>query len=277
MSEMPQNEGGSSIVRNILLVLAGIYIIASVVFVVQIFSRIDDLERKQTAAQEELTRKIADSESQSRASIGVLAGQIGITRQDLAKRATVLQRKEKAMETRLSAQEEQTKQQIGAVSGEVSGVRTDVVKVKDDVTATRSDLEATKAKLEHAIGDLNRASELIATNHDELEILKHRGDRNYYEFTLKKGKDATRLATVGLQLKKTDAKKSKFTLYVLADDKKIEKKDRTVNEPLQFYTGREHNLFEVVVNTVDKNAISGYLATPKTIAANAGLQQPRTN
>jgi len=277
MSEMPQNEGGSSIVRNILLVLAGIYIIASVVFVVQIFSRIDDLERKQAAAQEELTRKIADSESQSRASIGVLAGQIGITRQDLAKRATVLQRKEKAMETRLSAQEEQTKQQIGAVSGEVSGVRTDVVKVKDDVTATRSDLEATKAKLEHAIGDLNRASELIATNHDELEILKHRGDRNYYEFTLKKGKDATRLATVGLQLKKTDAKKSKFTLYVLADDKKIEKKDRTVNEPLQFYTGREHNLFEVVVNTVDKNAISGYLATPKTIAANAGLQQPRTN
>ena len=277
MSEMPQNEGGSSIVRNILLVLAGIYIIASVVFVVQIFSRIDDLERKQAAAQEELTRKIADSESQSRASIGVLAGQIGITRQDLAKRATVLQRKEKAMETRLSAQEEQTKQQIGAVSGEVSGVRTDVVKVKDDVTATRSDLEATKAKLEHAIGDLNRASELIATNHDELEILKHRGDRNYYEFTLKKGKDATRLATVGLQLKKTDAKKSKFTLYVLADDKKIEKKDRTVNEPLQFYTGREHNLFEVVVNTVDKNAISGYLATPKTIAANTELQQPRTN
>jgi len=277
MSEMPQNEGGSSTVRNILLVLAGIYIIASVVFVVQIFSRIDDLERKQAAAQEELARKIADGESQSRASIGVLAGQIGMTRQDLAKRASVLQHKEKAIETRLSAQEEQTKQQIGAVSGEVSGVRTDVGKVKDDVTATRSDLEATKAKLEHAIGDLNRASELIATNHDELEILKHRGDRNYYEFTLKKGKDATRLATVGLQLKKTDAKKSKFTLYVLADDKKIEKKDRTVNEPLQFYTGREHNLFEVVINTVDKNEISGYLATPKTVAANAGLQQPRTN
>src|SRR5438874_3344853 len=277
MSEMPQNEGGSAIVRNILLVLAGIYIIASVVSVVQIFSRIDDLERKQAAAQEELARKLADSERQTRASTGTLAEQIGMTRQDLAKRATALQRKEKAIETRLSAQEEQTKQQIGAVSGEVSGVRTDVGKVKDDVTATRSDLEATKAKLEHAIGDLNRASELIATNHDELEILKHRGDRNYYEFTLKKGKDATRLATVGLQLKKTDAKKSKFTLYVMADDKKIEKKDRTVNEPLQFYTGREHNLFEVVVNTVDKNQISGYLATPKTVAANTGLQQPRTN
>lgn len=276
MSEIPQNEGGSSTVRNILLVLAGIYIIASVVFVVQVFSRIDDLERKQVAAQEELARKMADSESQTRASVGVLAEQIGITRQDLAKRAAALQRKEQVIESRLSAQEEQTKQQLGAVSGEVSGVRSDVGKVRDDVTATRSDLEATKAKLEHAIGDLNRASELIATNHDELEVLKHRGDRNYYEFTLKKGKDPTRLSTVGLQLKKTDAKKSKFTLYVMADDKKIEKKDRTINEPLQFYTGRDHNLYEIVVNSVDKNEVTGYMATPKTIAANTGLQQ-RTN
>ena len=263
MSEMPQNEGGSSIVRNILLVLAGIYIIASVVFVVQIFSRIDDLERKQAAAQEELTRKIADSESQSRASIGVLAGQIGITRQDLAKRATVLQRKEKAMETRLSAQEEQTKQQIGAVSGEVSGVRTDVVKVKDDVTATRSDLEATKAKLEHAIGDLNRASELIATNHDELEILKHRGDRNYYEFTLLKGAKPQAISTVTLQLKKVDTKRGKYTLNVTADDRTIEKKDRNVSEPIQFYTGRDHMLYELVVWSVDKNKATGYLSTPK--------------
>src|SRR5947208_2221681 len=245
--------------------MAEIYLCESVIFVVQAFSSIDDMERKQEATQEELARKIADSESQTRASVGVLAEQIGITRQDLAKRAAVLQRKEKAIESRLSVQEEQTKQQFGAVSGEVSGVRTDVGKVRDDVTATRSDLEATKSRLEHAIGDLNRASELIATNHDELEVLKHRGDRNYYEFTLKKGKDPTRLSTVGLQLKKTDFKKSRFTLYVMADDKKIEKKDRTINEPLQFYTGRDHNLFEVVVNSVDKNTVTGYLATPKIV------------
>src|SRR5947209_16403962 len=148
MSEIPQNEGGSSTVRNILLVLAGIYIIASVVFVVQVFSRIDDLERKQVAAQEELSGNIAESESQTRASVGVLAEQIGITRQDLAKRAAVLQRKEKAIESRLSVQEEQTKQQFGAVSGEVSGVRTDVGKVRDDVTATRSRSEEHTSELQ---------------------------------------------------------------------------------------------------------------------------------
>src|SRR5437016_2285431 len=120
---------------------------------------------------------------------------------------------------------------------------------------------------EQAIGDLNKHSELIATSHDELEMLKHRGDRNYFEFTLTKGKQPTHVGTVNLELKKADPKKSKFTLYVMADDKKIEKKDRNINEPLQFYTGRDHNLYEVVINSVDnKNQITGYLSTPKSVA-----------
>ncbi|MGH9570650.1 MAG: hypothetical protein ACRD4F_13470, partial [Candidatus Angelobacter sp.] len=126
-------------------------------------------------------------------------------------------------------------------------------------------------KLEHAMGDLSRHSELIATTHDELELLKHRGDRDYFEFTLHKGKDPTRLSIVSLQLKKTDRKKNKFTLYVIAEDKKIEKKDRTINEPLQFYTGRERALFEVVVNIVDKNTVSGYLSAPRNVAS---MQMP---
>jgi hypothetical protein len=150
----------------------------------------------------------------------------------------------------------------------VNGVKGDLGKVGADVTDTRNDLAATKGRLDHAIGDLNRHSELIATSHDELELLKHKGDRDYFEFTLKKDKDPTRLSIVSLQLKKTDPKKNKFTLYVLADDKKIEKKDRTINEPLQFYTGRDRSLFEVVINTVDKNTVTGYLSTPKNVATN---------
>lgn len=273
MSEGFEPAGGSSTVRNILLVIVGIYIVASAVFLVMAFNRIDDLERKQNSRLEELTKKIDDSTSQNRASVDALAERVGATRQDLAKRAAVIQREQKAMATRLADGEEQTKREFGAVSGAVDGVKTDVVKVKDDVTATRSDLESTKAKLEHAIGDLNRESELIATTHDELELLKHRGDRNYYEFTLTKGKDATHVATIGLQLKKVDSKKSQFTLYVMADDKKIEKKDKTVNEPLQFYSGKDHNLFEVVVNTIDKNSVSGYLSTPKSVGLGmAGAQ-----
>ena len=273
MSDEPA--GSSPIVRNILLALAVIYVVASVVFGVIAFNRIDDLERKQAARQDELTKRIEDTNNQNRATVDVLIQKMGMTRQDLTKRTVAIQREQKAIASRVAAGEEETKREFGAVSGAVNGVKTDVGKVKDDVTATRSDLESTKAKLDRAIGDLTKESELIATTHDELELLKHRGDRNYYEFTLSKGKDTAHVATVGLQLKKTDPKKSQFTLYVLADDKKIEKKDKSINEPLQFYSGKDHNLFEVVVNTVEKNKVTGYLATPKTVTT--GLQERTSN
>ncbi len=112
-------------------------------------------------------------------------------------------------------------------------------------------------------GDMGVMSGLIATTRGDLEVLKHKGDRNYYEFTLLKGKHATPVSTVSLELKKTDAKRGKFTLNVIADDRTIEKKDRTANEPIQFYTGREHMLYEMVVWTVDKKKVTGYLSTPK--------------
>ncbi len=270
MTETPQQDSsGSSMVRNILLAVGGIFVVVVIIFMIHVYGRFDDFERKQAANQEVVAKKIAELSSQNQASLGALAQRIGMTQQELKRKASDLQRQEKETAARLAAQaavEEQTKQQIGAITGEVSGVKGDVGKVREDVSSTRSDLETTKSKLEHAIGDLNKHSELIATSHEELELLKHRGDRNYFEFTLTKGKQATHVATVNLELKKADPKKSKFTLYVMADDKKIEKKDRTINEPLQFYTGKEHNLYEVVVNTVDKNQISGYLSTPKAVA-----------
>ncbi|MBZ5504470.1 MAG: hypothetical protein LAO78_03185 [Acidobacteriia bacterium] len=266
MSDLSQNDGGSPVVRTILMVVAVVYLIGSVIFMVQAQNRINDMEKRQVAVQEDLVKRMTDSNAQMKASISVLAREAGITQKDLGKKTATLQAEEHATQQRLKADEESTKQQFGAVTTEVSAVKGDVGKVSADVTDTKNDLAVTKGKLEHAIGDLNRHSELIATSHDELEMLKHRGDRDYFEFTLKKDKDPTHLSIVSLQLKKTDPKKNKFTLYVLAEDKKIEKKDRTINEPLQFYTGRERALFEVVVNTVDKNTVTGYLSTPKNVA-----------
>jgi hypothetical protein len=106
-------------------------------------------------------------------------------------------------------------------------------------------------------------SGLIARTRDDLEVLKHKGDRNIYEFTLQKEKHPTPVGTISLQLKKVDAKKGRFTLNVVSDDRTIEKKDKTIAEPLQFYSGRDHLLYEVVVFTADKHSISGYLSTPK--------------
>ena len=143
-----------------------------------------------------------------------------------------------------------------AVSNDVATVKTDVGGVKTDVAATKSDLETTKSQLNRAVGDAGVMSGLIATNHDELEVLKHRGDRNYYEFSLQKGAKPTLLATIKLQLKKVDEKHSRFTPNVSADDRNIEKKDKGLDEPVQFYTGKNPVLYELVVNQMDKNKVS---------------------
>jgi hypothetical protein len=142
-------------------------------------------------------------------------------------------------------------------------VKTDVGGVKSDLGTTKASLEETKAQLQHTIGDLGVQSGLIANTRGDLETLKHKGDRQYYEFTLMKGAKPQAISTVALQLKKTDPKRGKYTLTVNADDKSIEKKDRNQSEPVQFYTGRDHMLYELVVWTVDKNKITGYISTPK--------------
>lgn len=189
-----------------------------------------------------------------------LAKQAGMTKKELQQRTAQLLAEQKAAVSRL--QEEQ-KAQISAVTGDIAGVKTDVGGVKTDLGTTKADLEATKAKLQSAVGDLGVQSGLIANTRSDLEVLKHKGDRNYYEFTLLKGAKPQPVSTVSLQLRKADAKKGKFTLNVTSDDKTIEKKDRNVAEPIQFYSGREHLLFELVIWTVDKNKATGYLSTPK--------------
>lgn len=136
--------------------------------------------------------------------------------------------------------------------------------VKSDVASTQADLAQTKGQLTRVMGDAGVMSGLIATNHDELVQLEHKGDRNYYEFTLNKGAAAQNVGTIKIALKKVDPKRSKFTLNVSSDDKNIEKKDKNLDEPIQFYSGKTPALFEIVVNNVNKNQVTGYLSTPKS-------------
>jgi len=253
------HEGGSNTGKWLLLLLAAIYVAASLYFLIDMRGRLDTLGKDQAASQTEiadLTKRIQSAEAESE----TLGQQVGMTKKELAARAQELQRSQRAAEERLAKEQ---KEQISAVSGEVAGVRTDVGGVKTDVATARSELAATKAKLESTIGDLGLQSGLIAKTRDDLDVLKHRGDRAYYEFTLLKGAKPQPVSTVSLQLKKMDPKKGKFTLSVTSDDKTIEKKDRNVNEPIQFYTGRDHLLYELVVWTLDKSKATGYVSTPK--------------
>lgn len=271
MSDEVQNEssGGRSMsggLKTALLVLAGIYIVVSGYFLFDSHSRIGKLEAQQKAQAEETQKKLAGLKSEIQASTSALADKVGMTQKDLATRSAQLQAQQKAAESRLA---DQQKQQIGAVSTEVAGVKTDVGGVKTDVATTKQQLAETQAKLQSVIGDLNVQSGLIAKTRGDLDELKRRGDRNYYEFTLLKGKQPTPISTIALQLRKVDVNKGKFTLRVMADDRTFEKKDRLMYEPMQFYTGKDRQLFELVVFEVDKNKVGGYLSTPKTAPATA--------
>ncbi|MGA2902683.1 MAG: hypothetical protein ABSD98_02550 [Candidatus Korobacteraceae bacterium] len=255
----------SDLLKYVLLAAAAIYVIASLYLMYGMKTRLTALEQKQAAlatAQDDLGKRLDETSLQFKQS---LSSEVGMTKQELAERAAELQRQQKATAAaaaRLAAQQNQQGQQLAAVNGEVSNVKTDVGAAKTDIQKTQTDLAATNAKLEKTIGDLGLQSGLIAHNAEELEMLKRKGERNYYDFTLQKNAKIP-VSTVSLVLKKVDPKKSKFTLNVIADDKTIEKKDRTVAEPLQFYTGRDHMLYELVVFTAGKNSITGYLSTPK--------------
>jgi hypothetical protein len=217
-----------------------------------------------------LAAELRETDAHLKVATEELGTSLGLTQKQMDAKAEEIIRRESAAELnsqRLEAAQKQTAQQVSSVSSEVSNVKTDVGGVKSDVAKTQNELATTISQLQSMKGDLSDHSSLIARNHDELELLKHKGDRNYYEFTLNKGQRKP-VGTVSLELKKTDPKKGKLTLMVYSDDKSYEKKDRNINEPLQFYSGKDPMLFEIVVNSISaKNQVSGYLSTPKNAPA----------
>jgi chromosome segregation ATPase len=212
-----------------------------------------------------LSAALQDTNARLNVATDELKTSLGLTQKQLDTRSAALQVREVRGEqttARLATAQQQTAGQVAAVQTDVGGVKTDVAKTQSDIVDTNNQLTSMK-------GDLNGHSTLIARNSDELEILKHKGDRNYYEFTLVKGQKQ-QVGTVSLTLKRADAKRSRYTLSVLSDDKTYEKKDKSLNEPLQFLSGKNPMLFEIVVNNVSaKNTVTGYLSTPKSAPAPA--------
>jgi chromosome segregation ATPase len=181
----------------------------------------------------------------------------------------------KVEETRaaLEAAQEQAKQQLTSDISKVkesadtqfSQVGNEVTSVKGDVASTKTQLEKTVADLKRATGELDGHSVLIATNQKELSALQALGERNYVQFTVAKSKQPQKVGDVAILLKKADLKKKSFTIELTFDDQQVEKKDRTVNEPVQFYTSKAKQPYEIVVNSVKKDTIVGYLSIPKVL------------
>ena len=212
-----------------------------------------------TAQNTKMAAALQDTNARLNVATDELKNSLGLTQKQLDTRSAELQVREARGEkttARLATAQAQTAGQVAAVQTDVGGVKTDVAKTQSDLADTNTQMTSMK-------GDLNGHSSLIARNADELEILKHKGDRDYYAFTLVKGQKQ-QVGTVSLTLKKADSKRSRFTLAVFSDDKQYEKKDKSLNEPLQFFSGKTPMLYEIVVNTVSaKNTVTGYLSAPK--------------
>jgi hypothetical protein len=237
-------------------------------------SKTQDANKLLTAQLDQANSRLADLKGH----IDVTEQKMHMTQSELANarsRAESIRKDQQAADQKLAEQltaaQQESNTKINAVATEVGGAR-------KDIDATRSDLEATKGRLERASGDMGVMSGLIAHNRDDLEELKRRGDRNYYEFKIAKSKTAQKVGPVQVTLNKVDQKKSKYTVTVFVDDRSIEKKDKTAGEPVQFYVrgGSHMPPYEFVVYEVGKNQITGYLSTPKEGGAPAATPAAST-
>jgi hypothetical protein len=217
---------------------------------------LQELQEQATVADEDFARLQQD--------LSTTQNHLGVTQNELRKAraaADLLAKQQKDSTDQFSSQLGLMRQEQEAAMG---GLSTDITGVKQEVTATKQDIAATRSDLQRAIGDLGVQSGLIATNRQELAELRLRGERDYFEFDLRKAKQPQKFGgNVALQLKKVDVKRQKYTIDLVSDDKRIEKKDKNVNEPVQFYQQGFRQPAELVVNQILKDRIVGYISVPK--------------
>ncbi|MBZ5544293.1 MAG: hypothetical protein LAO07_11535 [Acidobacteriia bacterium] len=269
----PSGSSQTGVFIAIFVVLAGLAI--GEIFTLSRMSTVrESLEAQQATMQKNLSSQIdqqfstrmATLESSNAQQLEALHKEIdgaskrsGTAGRELRKARTMVEKlqaeqREQADRLRDELAQKADQQQVGALSQDVSATRTDLDETKKNLESTRSDLGMARSEF----------GTLIARNHDEIETLRKLGERDYFEFSLTRNTPA-HVANVGLTLKKTNVKRHRFNLMLVADDMQIEKKDRTVNEPVFFYTAGSKRPYELVVNKVQSTQVTGYVSAPKGI------------
>jgi hypothetical protein len=215
-------------------------------------------------ANDALAQKLAREDEinqQLQSDLKVVTDKLNVTQSDLVKARKQNKQSSVAVDKKIAGLETSVNTQLAAKAN-----ADDVNKLNTDVTGVRTDLDATKNNLQMARSEMGT---LIARNHDEIDQLRRMGTRDYYEFTVNRKGGAKTVGSVRVELKSTNQKKSQFTINVLADDRTFEKKNRSVNEPIFFYTGGSRSALELVINKVNKSSASGYLSVPKSAGSTA--------
>ncbi|HTT32587.1 MAG TPA: hypothetical protein VMH48_03210 [Methylomirabilota bacterium] len=213
-------------------------------------------------ANDALTQRLAKEDEinqQLQSDLKVVTNKLNLTQADL-----MAARKQDKNAT--AAVDQKVTNLATSVKAELAGKAStdDVNKLNGDVNGVKGDLDATKNNLQMARSEMGT---LIARNHDEIDELRRMGQRDYFEFTVQRKGGATKVGSIQIELKDTNTKKNQYTINVFADDNSFEKKNRSVNEPIFFYTGGSRAALELVVNKVTKTTAAGYLSIPKTAPA----------
>jgi chromosome segregation ATPase len=219
---------------------------------------VSDLQSQLSSTEEKTTQSIAKVQDSAKRHADVVAGNLEKT----------LEEKNAALNDELAGVKNAAADTASQISSKIDGVGASVDSVKTDLASTKQVVDKTASDLQRATGDMGVMSGLIATNGKEIQELRALGDRNIYEFTVTKKAGLQKVGDIQIRLTKVDDKHNRYTMVVMADDKLVEKKDRTTNEPVQFYAGTSARTpDEIVVNEVGKDTIKGYLATPKVNTA----------
>jgi hypothetical protein len=264
---VPPAGGGKALPA--LVAAVAILAIANLVLVLMGRSQFSDYATKQADTLNLITRRMDSSDeryAQLRGQFQVTTEKLGLTQQELSRAhalAAEVQKQQQAAVTQLNqaiaqkaSADEVNKLQADS-NAKIGGLSTDLAGTKQDLANTKSEftsaITGTKGELK---GD-------IARTHDELVALAHKTDRDYFEFTLPRKKAQQKLGTVTVELEKTDPKKNVFSVFLYFDDKKTERSNKAMNEPLFFYVQGAPSAMELVVNKLGKDTVSGYLSTPK--------------
>jgi chromosome segregation ATPase len=277
-----QPQGGGS---NLTKALLGGAIAAVLVANVYMFIQLNDLKTKTASSQDAIQAELEILKENNTTMSAAQREKMETLRSELAnarreanvqvsqvkkealsyteEKAQKLEQEQQAQAQKVSGQISEVKDVANSANAKIAETNTDVSNVKSQVASTKSELDKTIGDLKKVTGDLGITSGYVATNGKEIDMLRKLGERNIFEFKLAKAKAPQRVADVSLLLKKVDPKRNRFTFELTADDKLVEKKDRTINEPIQFMTSKAKQPYEIVINHVSKDLISGYLATPK--------------
>jgi len=252
-----------------LVALLGVVAIGNLVFAFMARSQFNDYAMKQADAIEAIRARLDSSDhlyAQLSGHFQVIEKKLGMTEEELARAhalAAEVQKQQQAAVTELNQAIAQK-----ASADEVNKLQSDsnakIGSLNTDLAGTKQDLANTKSEFTNALtGTKGELSGAIARTHDELVALAHKGDRDYFEFTLPRKKAQQKLGTVTVELEKTDPKRNVFSVFLYADDKKIERSNKAMNEPVYFLVQGASSALELVVNKLGKDTISGYMSTPK--------------